>query len=353
MAPATGSTVLRPKPPEQTSGTRRHQLASSSPSGKGDRDTQHAKKKVRAMDLNQPEGMEGVSIGDTTNMATTEEINMDDSSMKNPPENENVWTQRTNKLFQELSKQDEWYVADSDSEDIASAMREEDDVLDEEEIDPLCPPILFTAAEKTSFRRAWRSALVVKGLSRKLPDLPIEFYNPVAVRRIASSIGKPVRVDRATKEGARGKYERVCVEIDLSKRLLPRYKVEGIPYLVVYEGLDKICTDCGMYGAETSLCMCKKIPDADVMATDTNKVQHEHEPQTESTFGGWMMGRKRRLKFQACVPPKQHLTQPPITQRQPPRFQSSNRFGALGENTTEELLHVDSNDKAHIDTLEA
>ncbi|CAN0906278.1 hypothetical protein LINGRAHAP2_LOCUS24152 [Linum grandiflorum] len=307
-------------------------------------------------------------------MATTEEINMDDSSMKNPPENENVWTQRTNKLFQELSNQDEWYVADSDSEDIASAMREEDDVLDEEEIDPLCPLILFTAAEKTSFRRAWRSALVVKGLGRKvpyfplasrlnylwarngplqisdlrngcflvrfrcredydwaisggpwmlgdtyltvhhwykgfnpwtakitktmawvqLPDLPIEFYNPVAVRRIASSIGKPVRVDRATKEGARGKYARVCVEVDLSKRLLPRYKVEGIPYLVVYEGLDKICTDCGMYGAETSLCMCKKIHDVDVMATDTNKVQHEHEPQTESAFGGWMMGRKRR-----------------------------------------------------------
>ncbi|CAN0840031.1 hypothetical protein LINGRAHAP2_LOCUS2722 [Linum grandiflorum] len=171
MALATGSTVLWPKPPEQTSGTRRHQLASSSPSSKGDRDTQHAKKKVRAMDLNQPEGMEGVLIGDTTNMATTEEINMDDSYMKNPPENENVWTQRTNKLFHELSNQDEWYVADS--EDIASAMREEDDVLDEEEIDSLCPPILFTTTEKTSFRRAWWSALMVKGLGCKVPYLSL------------------------------------------------------------------------------------------------------------------------------------------------------------------------------------
>ncbi|CAN0840033.1 hypothetical protein LINGRAHAP2_LOCUS2723 [Linum grandiflorum] len=186
----------------------------------------------------------------------------------------------------------------------------------------------------------------------QLFDLPIEFYNPVDVHRIASSICKPIRVDSATKEGARGKYARVCVEVDLSKCLLPRYKVEGIPYLVVYEGLDKICTDCGMYRAEKSLCMCKKIPDVDVMATDTNKVQHEHEPQTESAFGGWMMGRKRRQKFQARVPPKKHLTQPPITQRQPTRFQSSNRFGALGENTTDDLLHVESNDKAHIDTLE-
>ncbi|CAN0917639.1 hypothetical protein LINGRAHAP2_LOCUS30426 [Linum grandiflorum] len=54
----------------------------------------------------------------------------------------------------------------------------------------------------------------------QLLDLPIEFYNPVAVLRIASRIRKPVWVDRATKEGARGKYARVCVEVDLSKRLL-------------------------------------------------------------------------------------------------------------------------------------
>ncbi|CAN0912774.1 hypothetical protein LINGRAPRIM_LOCUS481, partial [Linum grandiflorum] len=229
--------------------------------GKGDRDSQQVKKKVR------------------------------DYTMKEKPIQPNAWTERTNTLFEEVRDNGDWYVADSDSEDVAESMREEDDELDEEEEDPLCPQIFFTAAEKASFRRPCRSALVVKGLGRnvpylplarrlnflwakhgniqisdlkngcylvrfrrqedyewaitggpwmlgdtyltvhrwfrgfdpwttkvtttmvwlELPDLPIEFYNPVAVKRIASRIGKPFRVDRATEEGARGKFARVCV----------------------------------------------------------------------------------------------------------------------------------------------
>ncbi|CAN0858734.1 hypothetical protein LINGRAHAP2_LOCUS7429 [Linum grandiflorum] len=230
------------------SGLRRPTTASSSPTAKGDRDSQQAKKKVR------------------------------DSKRNEPTSRANAWVKRTNTLFEEFRGKDEWYVADSDSEDVAAAMREEDDMVDEEEDDPLCPQICFTAEEKARFQRPWRSALVVKGLDRKipyiplarplnylwakhghiqisdlkngcylvrfrrqedydwaikggpwmlgdtyltvhrwfkvfdpwttkvtttmvwveLPDLPIEFYNPEAVMRIASRIGKPVRVDRAT-----------------------------------------------------------------------------------------------------------------------------------------------------------
>ncbi|CAN0915410.1 hypothetical protein LINGRAHAP2_LOCUS29112 [Linum grandiflorum] len=203
----------------------------------------------------------------------------------------NAWTQRCNVLFENTTEAgDDWYVADCDSGDFAAALREEDDVMEDEEEDPLCPSILFTAAEKASFRRVWRSALVVHGLGRRvpylplarrlnslwakqgplqisdlrngcflvqfkcgedyekfsggpwrlsntyltvhrwfkgfnpwttefkstmmwvaLPDLPIEFYNPTAVLKIASRIGNPLRVDRATKEGARGRFARVCV----------------------------------------------------------------------------------------------------------------------------------------------
>ncbi|CAN0906412.1 hypothetical protein LINGRAHAP2_LOCUS24233 [Linum grandiflorum] len=269
-------------------------------------------------------------------------------------------------------------------------MREEDDVIDEDDDDPLCPSILFTASEKTSYRQAWRSALVVRGLGRKvpylqlahrlnylwarngplqisdlcngcflvrfrcredydlaisggpwmlgdtylivhhwfkgcnpwtnqvtqamawiqLPDLPIELYNPEAVLRIASRIGKPVRVDRATKEGARGKYARVCVDIDLSKRLLLKYKVEGNTYLVVYEGLYKICTDCGMYRAETSLCRCKTIPESEpdsMMSDELNSgigdPQNGTVQPSAPAFGGWMMGKKKQWKSMARPTP--------------------------------------------------
>ncbi|CAL1412668.1 unnamed protein product [Linum trigynum] len=82
----------------------------------------------------------------------------------------------------------------------------------------------------------------------RLPGLPSEFINKEAVERIASRIGRPVRVDRATQLGDRGCFARVCVEVELTKPLLSQYKIEGITYYIEYEGLHRICSECGMYG---------------------------------------------------------------------------------------------------------
>ncbi|CAI0419996.1 unnamed protein product [Linum tenue] len=74
--------------------------------------------------------------------------------------------------------------------------------------------------------------------------------------KIASYIGKPIRVDRATEFGERGKYARVCVEVDFTKPLLSRFKIEGEEYLIQYEGLENMCTDYGIYGKPTQQCGC-------------------------------------------------------------------------------------------------
>ncbi|CAL1402267.1 unnamed protein product [Linum trigynum] len=73
---------------------------------------------------------------------------------------------------------------------------------------------------------------------------------------IAELIGTPIKVDRATKMGARGNYARVSVEVYLTKPFLGKYKVEGIAYLIQYEGLDDICGECGLYGNRTEKCHC-------------------------------------------------------------------------------------------------
>ncbi|CAI0549166.1 unnamed protein product [Linum tenue] len=67
---------------------------------------------------------------------------------------ESTWSGGSSKLFTNLHQVDEWYVADSDSEDVAAAMRE-DDLDDEvpEDDDPLCPTIAYTALEKQRWRR--------------------------------------------------------------------------------------------------------------------------------------------------------------------------------------------------------
>ncbi|CAN0917281.1 hypothetical protein LINGRAHAP2_LOCUS30196 [Linum grandiflorum] len=301
--------------------------------------------------------------------------------MPDAPIGRNFWTEGSHHLF---GRTDNWYIAESDSEDVAETMRDEDDEIEDEDDDLLCPSVLFSAAEKASFRREWRSALIVKGLGRRvsylplarrlnflwarngelqitdmqngcylvrfrekedyemvmnggpwllgdtyltvyrwhkgfnpwnsdakttmvwiqLPDLPIEYYHPTVVMRIASKIGAPVRVDRATKEGARAKYARVCVEIDLTKPLLPKYKVDGTKYLVVYEGLTNLCTNCGKYGAPAETCHCRDPPPCpddmdEVPLADTSEVSQENDkaygPSMTGQPKGWKKGRKNQM----------------------------------------------------------
>ncbi|CAI0502330.1 unnamed protein product [Linum tenue] len=88
----------------------------------------------------------------------------------------------------------------------------------------------------------------------QLPDLPIELYHPEAVLRIASRAGRPIRLDRATETGARAKFARVCVEIDLTKPLLSKFKVVGLEYEIKYEGLHNVCFQCGRYGHSQANC---------------------------------------------------------------------------------------------------
>ncbi|CAL1369735.1 unnamed protein product [Linum trigynum] len=59
------------------------------------------------------------------------------------------------------------YIADSDSEDVAAAIREDGLEANEEgEDDPVCPTIKFSAAEERRYCRELRSALVVKVFGR-------------------------------------------------------------------------------------------------------------------------------------------------------------------------------------------
>ncbi|CAI0538255.1 unnamed protein product [Linum tenue] len=50
-----------------------------------------------------------------------------------------------------------------------------------------------------------------------------------------------MQVDRATEEGARGEYARVCVQVDLTKPLLSKFKIDGNKYFIQYEELEKVC----------------------------------------------------------------------------------------------------------------
>ncbi|CAI0399594.1 unnamed protein product [Linum tenue] len=89
----------------------------------------------------------------------------------------------------------------------------------------------------------------------RLLVIPAQYFNTDAVMKIGKRIGRPLRVDQATSTGARLDYARVCVEVDLAKPLLSQFRIHGVKYFIQYEGLEKICLNCGKY-FERSGCPC-------------------------------------------------------------------------------------------------
>jgi hypothetical protein len=82
----------------------------------------------------------------------------------------------------------------------------------------------------------------------RIPGLPIEYYDAKVLKSIGDRIGRKVKVDKNTLKQERGKYARLCVEVDLTKPLLAMFMIKERKYNVEYEGLHLLCTTCGKFG---------------------------------------------------------------------------------------------------------
>ncbi|XP_061340577.1 uncharacterized protein LOC133287044 [Gastrolobium bilobum] len=92
----------------------------------------------------------------------------------------------------------------------------------------------------------------------KLHQLSIEYVNTEVVKSIGNWIGRFVKLDAATTSLARGRFARICVELDLSKPLQADYKLEGRLKKIEYEGLH-VCYTCGQYGHRAEKCSISTV----------------------------------------------------------------------------------------------
>ena len=96
----------------------------------------------------------------------------------------------------------------------------------------------------------------------RIPDLPMELYNQKFLWRVGERIGTMLKVDELTSIHSRGKFARICVEMDLRKKLIPSFTALGRDFRVEYEGLHLICFGCGRYGHRMEHCMERSSPEA-------------------------------------------------------------------------------------------
>lgn len=70
----------------------------------------------------------------------------------------------------------------------------------------------------------------------RFPGMSLIYYDESVLLVLASAIGTPIKVDQRTLSVERGRFARVCVEIDLNQPVVGKICVRGTWYKVAYEG---------------------------------------------------------------------------------------------------------------------
>ena len=144
----------------------------------------------------------------------------------------------------------------------------------------------------------------------RFPCLQIEYYDQDFLMKVGEKIGKPIRIDQTTGLVSRGKFARLCVEVDITKPLLSKFKLRRRVRRIEYEGIHLVCFHCGVYGHRKDNCpmlgqsfvleeRTEKGDNGDIPAVDTNgeeKGQIREEiinPEIMENFGPWMLAARK------------------------------------------------------------
>ena len=144
----------------------------------------------------------------------------------------------------------------------------------------------------------------------RFPCLPIEYYDQDFLMKVGEKIRKPIRIDQTTGLVSRGKFARLCVEVDITKPLLSKFKLRRRVRRIEYEGIHLVCFHCGVYGHRKDNCpmlgqsfvleeRTEKGDNGDIPTADTNggeKGQIWEEivnPEIMENFGPWMLAARK------------------------------------------------------------
>jgi hypothetical protein len=146
----------------------------------------------------------------------------------------------------------------------------------------------------------------------RIPGLGMEYYDESVLLALGAAVGKPVKVDIRTIDASRGKFARICIEIDLSLPVVGQIWFRDRWFHVEYEGLHLLCKNCGKYGHVAKNCSLaeeekskptisvtgeKASPLEATVQSNMNSVQQKTNPggdnqgnkSATSCYGDWLV----------------------------------------------------------------
>ncbi|KAI5342128.1 hypothetical protein L3X38_010003 [Prunus dulcis] len=140
----------------------------------------------------------------------------------------------------------------------------------------------------------------------RVSAIQLECFDVWSLKRIGNMLGKLLKIDSLTTAQNRGKFARLCVELDLTKPLEAFVQINQNWYNIEYEGLPDICYHCGRYGHKRENCELRvKVPayvntestvgdDSDKMKTGSAGVSVIDPSSDSGLRGPWMNVQSRR-----------------------------------------------------------
>ena len=128
----------------------------------------------------------------------------------------------------------------------------------------------------------------------RIPRISVEYFNKqFLLYKIGQKIGRVLKIDSTTESVARGQYTRMCIEVDLTKPLLSKFRLNGRVWGIQYEGLKMICFQCGRQGHKEEACTLNK--DNPMAEEPHHTIQHpaKESPVVQTAnYGSWMLVKK-------------------------------------------------------------
>lgn len=121
----------------------------------------------------------------------------------------------------------------------------------------------------------------------KFHKLPLECWIEVGLSHIASTVGKPIHVDKATHKKQRLDYARICIELEVGNDLPTEVVIKSNGELVVVEmehqWLPSQCTKCKVFRHTMKSCGQKSVSKPSTLGNNWHRVGKEKDTSIDGS----------------------------------------------------------------------